>query len=177
MCVQTHASLRKLSQMTDSKPQDAAFSIIQQSTSRIGPPRQFALAMLKSSTACTMSNIAMMTIMCAGGSVESILPIDDIMTSGRSQDVFLVAHPDDPIKPMTPNSIKRQLVKALSLISAQAEAYKSSLCCMQPTESMSTSSSTSRWVMKLNDPFCCLHMASAFKGCGLRLLSPSWMLC
>ncbi len=97
------------------------WSVIKQSESRVGAKRDVILLRLPNVLLCPVGLMALMTVTHSHCNGHDFL---ERARSGQASKAYLVAHPDSPIKPMTPNSIKKQLVKALAKISIKVQPYE-----------------------------------------------------
>ena len=93
--------------------------VIKQSVSRVGPERDIYLYRLNNVSTCPVSAMSLLSVM-----HYNMLDIGHIIQAGEASSLYLFHHPDNPKKPLTAKSIKRQIIKALAKMDIHVELYE-----------------------------------------------------
>lgn len=125
VCVQARVSIEEAVTWKYADQRDGAdgrWVVIKQSASRVCAKRDIILPRLANACLCPT---ALMAIRCMVRAHQpgAVSPLSLVQT-GQASDLYLLANPDNPLKPVTPNSIKKQIVKGLAKISVKAQPYE-----------------------------------------------------
>ena len=92
---------------------------IKQTASRVGPARDIYLVRLQNVMTCPVSALSLV------GVVRTNMQAVTALIQARQASKMYVFHdPDNPVKPLTAKSIKRQIVKALAKMDVHVELYE-----------------------------------------------------
>ncbi|DBA76428.1 TPA: hypothetical protein ACH3X2_008504 [Trebouxia sp. C0005] len=121
ICIQANVSIEEVLtwKMYDMKPTSQHYVTFKQEASRVGPKRDVFLPRLPNVLLCPMSLISMMSV--ARVSEASLM---GSILNRQAANVYLIHDPDSLVKPLTPNNIKRQLVKGLAKMNIHALPYE-----------------------------------------------------
>lgn len=121
ICIQANVSIEEVLtwKMYDMKPTSQHYVTFKQEASRVGPKRDVFLPRLPNVLLCPMSLISMMSV--ARVSEASLM---GSILNRQAANVYLIHDPDSLVKPLTPNNIKRQLVKGLAKMNIHVLPYE-----------------------------------------------------
>lgn len=121
ICIQANISIEEVLtwKLCAMKPTSQHYVTFKQEASRVGPERDVILPRLPNVLICPLSLISMMSV--ARMSESSLM---GSIRNGQATNVYLIHDPDSVLKPMTPNNIKRQLVKGLAKINIKVLPYE-----------------------------------------------------
>ena len=124
LCVQANVTIEEVLtwKSADRKVEQPHCLLVEQSESRIGAKRDIIVPRLSNVRTCPMSLMAVMTV--SRGMIGGRTSITELIKAGYASKMYLIHDPDNPLKPITPNNIKRQLVKALAKISISVQPYE-----------------------------------------------------
>lgn len=93
--------------------------LIKQDATRIGPERDIYLLRLRNIMTCPMSALSMLAV-----ARTDMQDIAGLIQSGQASKMYVFHDPDNPLKPLTAKSLKRQIVKALAKMNIHVEMYE-----------------------------------------------------
>ena len=93
--------------------------LIKQSATRLGPERDIYLLGLNNIMTCPMSALSMLAVV-----RTNMQSIAGSIQSGQASKLYVFHDPDNPMKPVTAKSLKRQIVKALAKMNIHVELYE-----------------------------------------------------
>ena len=121
ICIQANISIEEVLtwKLCDLKPTSQHYVTFKQEASRVGPKRDVILPRLPNMLICPLSLISLMSV--ARVSDASLM---GSIRNRQATNVYLIHDPDSLLKPLTPNNIKRQLVKGLAKINVNVLPYE-----------------------------------------------------
>ena len=121
ICIQANISIEEVLtwKLCDLKPTSQHYVTFKQEASRVGPKRDVILPRLPNMLICPLSLISLMSV--ARVSDASLM---GSIRNRQATNVYLIHDPDSLVKPLTPNNIKRQLVKGLAKINVNVLPYE-----------------------------------------------------
>ncbi len=121
ICIQANVSIEEVLtwKMFDMNPANPHYVIFKQEASRVGPKRDVILPRLPNMLICPLGLISMMSV--ARVSEASLM---GSIRNRQAANVYLIHDPDSLVKPLTPNNIKKQLIKGLAKININVLPYE-----------------------------------------------------
>ena len=93
--------------------------LIKQAATRLGTERDVYLLRLTNVMTCPMSALSMLAV-----ARSNMQEIAGLIQSGQASKMYVFHDPDNPMKPLTAKSLKRQIVKALAKMNIPVELYE-----------------------------------------------------
>jgi len=121
ICIQANIIIEEVLtwKLCDMKHTSEHYVTFKQEASRVGPERDVILPQLPNRLICPLGLISMMSV--ARTSEASLM---GSIRNRQATNVYLIHDPDSLVKPLTPNNIKRQLVKGLAKTNINVLPYE-----------------------------------------------------